>query len=500
MIGRTLGRYRILEQIGAGGMGVVFRAYDERLEREIALKVLPPGTLADEKARKRFRKEALALSKLNHPNVATVHDFDTQDGLDLLATEYIAGQSLDKLLASGPLPQKEVIRLGLQLCDGLAAAHEQGVVHRDLKPANLRLTPDGRLKILDFGLAKVSPEAGASGEATVTFADPAVVSGTLPYMAPEQLRGQPTDARTDVWAVGVVLHELLTGRRPFQGQTGYALSSAILNEPAPPLPAGVSPEVQGVIGRCLSKEPSQRYQRAGEVRVALEMLQTCAIASGFPAQPQAWWKRGVRWGAATVMALAVAVGAYLLQPRPAEVPASHWTLKPLTSFAGMEWGASWSPDGSLVAYGHTKPGPMNIFVRAVAGGDPVQLTNTPYDELGARWSPDGRHIAFASDRGRGTDIYVVPPLGGAERKIAETNIPWLSMTLTAMTALGAVPWSPDAQELVFSRLQPTGEIALWKLDLVVRRPDHRLQPQRAGQRRTLDGARRRRGSEAAAGR
>ena len=461
-VGGTLGRYRILEQIGAGGMGVVFRAYDQRLEREIALKVLPPGTLADEQTRKRFRNEALALSRLNHPNVAIVHDFDAHEGLDFLATEYIAGQSLDRVLASGPLPEKEVIRLALQLCDGLAAAHEQGVIHRDLKPANLRLTPDGRLKILDFGLAKVTAEGG--GEATVTFTDSSVVTGTLPYMAPEQLRAQPADARTDVWAVGVVLYEMVTGRRPFRGNTAFELSSAILNDPLPAVPATCTPDLQAIIQRCLAREPAQRYQRAGEVRAVLEMLQTSAVTARLSTAPARGWNRRLGWGVAALAVAATMVAAFWL-PRPAQAPPAAWSLKPLTSFAGMEWGASWSPDGNFIAYAHTKPDAMNIFVRAVAGGDPVQLTDTPYDELVARWSPDGRYIAFTSDRGQGTDVYVIPPLGGAERKIAETHVPWLEQGIVALSVLGAVPWSPNGEELILSRLSPGLAVALWKVNL-----------------------------------
>ena len=214
MIGQTLGHYRVLEQIGAGGMGLVFRAHDERLERDVALKVLPPGTLTDETARKRFRKEALTLSKLNHPNIETVFDFDTQDGMDFLVMEYIPGVTLDEKLAAAALPEKEVIRLGEQLAEGLEAAHAEGVIHRDLKPGNLRLTPVGRLKVLDFGLAKLLRPVSDIAH-TESLSQTRGAAGTLPYMAPEQLRSEPADARSDIWAAGVVLYEMATGRRPF---------------------------------------------------------------------------------------------------------------------------------------------------------------------------------------------------------------------------------------------------------------------------------------------
>src|SRR5262252_1572126 len=233
MIGQTLGRYRILRRIGAGGMGVVYLARDERLEREVAVKVLPSGTLADEAARKRFRREALTLSRLNHPNVATIFDFNTDDSTDYLVTEYIPGVGLDEKVADVALPIREVVSLGSQLAQGLAAAHAQNIVHRDLKPANLRLTTDGRLKVLDFGLAMlVQPEGDLAR--TVSLTSSQQITGTLPYMAPEQLRGEPPDFRTDIWAAGVVLYEKATGRRPFAQRNGPMLINSILNEPPEP--------------------------------------------------------------------------------------------------------------------------------------------------------------------------------------------------------------------------------------------------------------------------
>ncbi|MGH9813733.1 MAG: serine/threonine-protein kinase, partial [Candidatus Acidiferrales bacterium] len=276
MIGKTLGHYRIVEKIGAGGMGEVYRARDDRLERDVALKVLPAGTLADEASRQRFRKEALALARLNHPNIATVHDFNTQEGTDFLVMELVSGTSLSEKLAAGPLPEKEALRLGSQLAEGLAAAHEQNVVHRDLKPANLRVTPDGRLKILDFGLAKLfRPARDDAVTAEGLSHSQAGVAGTIPYMSPEQLRGEAVDLRTDIYAAGCVLYEMATGRRPFQETLSTALTDAILHKPAPPpgrLQPDLSSDLERIILKCLEKDPENRYQSAKELLVDLRRL------------------------------------------------------------------------------------------------------------------------------------------------------------------------------------------------------------------------------------
>jgi serine/threonine protein kinase len=284
IIGRTLGHYRIVEEIGAGGMGVVYRAHDERLDRDVALKVLPPGTLADDSARKRFRQEALALSRLNHPNIATVHDFDTQEEIDFLVTELVPGMTLDEKLLAGPLPEKEVVQIGLQIADGLETAHREGVIHRDLKPGNLRLTPDRRLKILDFGLAKRMDPAD---QATVTesFSAQRGPAGTLPYMAPEQLREEKLDARTDIWATGVVLYEMATARRPFEGATSMALADQTLHAPVPP-PQRWQPRLSSrlvdVILKCLEKDAENRYQSAKELQVDLRRLASPTSAASAP--------------------------------------------------------------------------------------------------------------------------------------------------------------------------------------------------------------------------
>jgi eukaryotic-like serine/threonine-protein kinase len=279
MIGDRLSHYRLVEKIGAGGMGVVYRAHDEQLERDVAIKILSSGTLADDNARKRFRKEALALAKLNHPNVAMVFEFGTEGDLDFLVTEYIPGVTLDAKISRNPLPLKEVVDLGTQLAHGLAAAHQQGIVHRDLKPGNLRLTPDGRLKILDFGLAELTPRPSDLGM-TITVTQSSDVTGTVPYMAPEQLRAEAVDFRSDIWSAGVVLYEMATGNRPFAQQNGPLLMAAILTEnPQPPSQADAKfpPHLENIILKSLDKDPRRRYQSATELSVDLERV---ASASG----------------------------------------------------------------------------------------------------------------------------------------------------------------------------------------------------------------------------
>jgi len=274
LVGLELGHYRIAEKVGAGWMGEVYRAHDEHLGRDVAIKVLPPGALSDESARKRFREEALILSKLNHPNIATIHDFDTQAGADFLVMEYVPGVTLSERLATGPLPENEVACLGGQLAEGLAAAHERGVIHRDLKPGNLRLTPDGRLKILDFGLAKLVQ--AVSGEAeTQSLSETRALAGTLPYMAPEQLKGERVDARSDLWAAGVALYEMATGRHPFEGKTSTAVTDRILHAPAPApqeLQPRLSSRLADIILKCLEKDAENRYQSAKELQVDLRRL------------------------------------------------------------------------------------------------------------------------------------------------------------------------------------------------------------------------------------
>ena len=273
MIGQTLGHYRILEKVGAGGMGVVYRARDEQLERDVALKVLPSGTLDNEASRRNFRKEALALAKLNHPNIETVYEFATQDGMDFLVMEFVPGKTLADKLLNGALPEKEVVALGMQIAAALGEAHERGIVHRDLKPRNIAITAKGQAKVLDFGLAKLlRPPGGAS---TDTITDTQAIVGTLPYMSPEQLHGEAVDARSDIFTIGAVLYEMATNCRAFGERLPSRLVDTILHEtPVTPraLNRRISTGLERIILKCLDKDPEQRYQSAKELLVDLRRL------------------------------------------------------------------------------------------------------------------------------------------------------------------------------------------------------------------------------------
>ena len=317
MIGRTLGHYRITEKIGEGGMGEVYRAHDEHLDRDVALKVLPVGALADEDARKRFRREALTLSKLNHPHIAHVYDFDTQEGTDFLVMEFVAGDTLKEKLRTGPLPEKEISRLGAQVAEALEEAHEHGIIHRDLKPGNIALTLKGHVKVLDFGIAKLlrSQEDDAEAPTVDTVTKTVGRAGTLPYMAPEQLRGEEVDARTDIYALGATLYEAATGRRPFEGSTTEALIGDIqYRTPRPPreLNSRITEDLGRITLKCLEKDPGTRYQHANEVAVDLRRLSTTTAATIPPSPRAPAWGKPAGWlvaaGLVVIAALALLVG------------------------------------------------------------------------------------------------------------------------------------------------------------------------------------------------
>jgi eukaryotic-like serine/threonine-protein kinase len=272
LVGQRLGHYLIVQQIGAGGMGVVYLADDERLDRRVAIKVLTQGTLANEVVRKRFRKEALSLSKVSHPNIAVVYDFDNQDNIDFLVMEYVPGLTLAERLARGRVSGEEALDIAIQIAAGVGEAHEAGIIHRDLKPQNVIITTKSRAKILDFGLAKLCRTN--ESETTESSAVQERASGTLPYMAPEVLCGKPSDTRSDIWSFGVLFYQLVTGTVPFQGKTGFDLTSRILHEPPSEMPDHVPAGVKSVALRCLEKQPERRYQHVREIIAALEALRS----------------------------------------------------------------------------------------------------------------------------------------------------------------------------------------------------------------------------------
>jgi TolB-like protein/tRNA A-37 threonylcarbamoyl transferase component Bud32 len=276
MIGKTLGRYRVLERIGRGGMGEVFLAEDTSLRRRVALKFLPPELERDDEARKRFLREARSAAALDHPYICHINEVAEHEGCGFIVMEYVEGEALRAKIRKGPLALEETLRVGIEVAEALEAAHGKGIVHRDIKPENIMLTGTGHAKVMDFGLAKqMGPAAGEAeiGGPTLTLLTAeGTTAGTLAYMSPEQLRGQEADARSDIWTLGVTLYETASGRRPFQGQSGFEVSSAILDKPSLPLPAEVPAELGAVISRCLEKDPAKRYQKARDLLAALEAV------------------------------------------------------------------------------------------------------------------------------------------------------------------------------------------------------------------------------------
>lgn len=406
-------------------MGVVYRAHDDRLNRDVALKILPPDSLIDENQRRKFRIEALTLSALNHPNIATVHDFDSQEGVDFLVTELITGAGLDTILERGPLSENEVLRLGAQMAEALAAAHGQNIIHRDLKPANLRLTSDGRLKVLDFGLAKlVQPVAEALTETANNAA-----AGTLPYMSPEQLRGDPLDPRTDIWGAGAVMYEMATGRQPFAAKTTSALSGEILHSSVVPprrKQPGLSPRLDDIIVKCLEKDPENRYQSAKELLVDLRRLASPTAVVGVPGRTPSHRVLAVATIAAALVVAAVILwiawqsGSHGL-PNPEYVP--------VTSFADA---ASWpaiSPDGRMLAFTRDDGnGSEQVYIKLLPNGDPVQLTRDALGKSNIAFTPDGTRIAYTTVSNWSWDTWTIPVLGGEPSRLLAnaSGLTWIS--------------------------------------------------------------------------
>ena len=439
--GTALGHYEVLSALGKGGMGEVYRAKDQKLGREVAIKVLPDAFGQDPVRVARFEREARAAAALNHPNICAIHEIGEHEGQPFIVMELITGQTLEaRLLKQGRLECDEVLELGTQLADALAVAHTAGIVHRDIKPANIFITDRGQAKILDFGLAKTN-RLDDEDALTVSYDGRQLTGhgatlGTVAYMSPEQALGKELDPRTDLFSLGVVIYEALTGKPPFMGATSAAIFDQILNRaPTSPvqLNSEVSPELESVVNKLLEKDAGLRYQHASELHADLKRMRR-DTDSGRPPRVVSLGG-GARWSAVKVSGTA-ALGALALVamvwwarsfagPAPAGTTAPALMISPLTDTDGLSLSGSWSPDGTQVAYDYTLNGSMDIAVMSLGGGERRLVAGGPNDEAMPRWSPDGSRIAFVSDDGTGMNVYWVPPTGGARRKIAETHLQYL---------------------------------------------------------------------------
>jgi serine/threonine protein kinase len=427
MVGRTISHYEILDKLGEGGMGVVYKAKDTHLDRFVAIKVLPPEKIANPERKRRFTQEAKAASALNHPNIITIHDIDEADGVYFMSMEFVAGKPLSGLIPRQSMRLAEVLKYTIQIADALGKAHGAGIIHRDLKPPNIMVTEEGVVKVLDFGLAKLMEPAGSELAQTKTLTseessstERGTILGTVPYMSPEQAEGRKVDARSDIFAFGSVLYEMTTGRRAFHGDSKLSTLSAILKEDPQPVRelVGDAPrDLEKIITRCLRKEADRRFQHMDDLKIALTELRE-ESDSGLKGQatdiPGGRVERGNRrllWLlAGLLLAAGVGVAWWRLHGPSGNMPL---TLTQLTTDAGLTYQPALSPDGKLLAYASDRGGEGNldIWVQQVPRGEPIRVTHDGVDDSDPSFSPDGSTITFRSDRAGG-GIYVVPALGG----------------------------------------------------------------------------------------
>jgi Tol biopolymer transport system component len=458
-LGSKLGSYEVLSLLGAGGMGEVYRARDTRLGRVVAIKILPAERMADENRRRRFVQEARGASALSHPNIVTIYEIESADGIDFIVMEYVPGKTLDTVIPRQGMRLSEVLRIAIPIADAVARAHAAGIVHRDLKPANVMVGSDGTVKVLDFGLAKLvaQEEAGGPEHETRTegsdagrLSRPGMVAGTVGYMSPEQAAGKKVDGRSDIFSFGAVLYEMLTGRRAFAGDSTAETLAAVLREQPKALSEvvpGVPRDLEKVILRCLQKDLGRRFQQMEDVKIQLQEIKEESDSQ--PAAAQAPARRRRRWWLAAALAgaflLAVAVR---LRWRPREIELAPPRLVPLTSMHGYERRPTFSPDGGQIAFawGGEKGDNFDIYLKMIGASEIRRLTTDPAPDFFPSWSPDGRQIAFvrcqpwclSSSDSQGT-IHLVSPVGGSDRKLSDFPVrSWLS-------------WSPDGRWLAAGR-------------------------------------------------
>jgi len=469
--GMRLGPYEITGALGAGGMGEVYRARDTRLNRDVAIKILPELFASDADRLARFEREAQAVAALSHPNILGIHDFGrgpadslTAGGIAYAVMELLDGETLRDRLSAGALPRRKAVEYGVQIAQGLAAAHDKGIAHRDLKPENLFITREDRVKILDFGLAKPLDVGSAGATLASSGTAAGTVMGTVGYMAPEQVRGAGTDHRSDIFAFGAVLYEMLAGRRAFIGDSPADTISAILNaEPADldSVSGGMPPALERIVRRCLEKKPDLRFQSARDLAFALETLTgpgsgTLAAAAGdvapAPSAPPRFMPASLPWIIAALAVIAAAAAWVTASRAPdREIPWQAFTA--ITDAAGVETAPSLSPDGSTVAYATRAQGTWDVYVQRVGGRTAVPVAADPErEESGPAFSPDGLMIAYYQADTTG-GIFVAGATGESARRV---------------TDFGFHPaWSPDGKRIVFSTEEITSpysrlsESALW---------------------------------------
>jgi eukaryotic-like serine/threonine-protein kinase len=453
MVGKVLSHYEILAQLGAGGMGVVYKARDTRLNRFVAIKVLPADKLGDAERRRRFIQEAQAASALNHPNILTIHEISSENGTDFMVMEYVQGKTLDALIPRKGMRLNEMLKLAIQMAEALSKAHAAGIVHRDLKPGNVMVTEDGLVKVLDFGLAKLTEVSDSADAATATLqaqTDEGTIVGTVSYMSPEQAEGKKVDGRSDIFSLGAVLYEIATGQRAFQGESKMSTLAAILREeprPASQLVAGIPRDLEKVINRCLRKDANRRFQHMADLKVTLEELKeesdSGALTGVVPAPrptPRIWL-----WAGAAMVVVALGVAGWFFHERTRN-PTPAPEVVPLTSYAGIEQSPSFSLDGNQVAFSWNgeKQDNFDIYVKLIGSPTPLRLTKDSADDLSPAFSPDGRSIGFIRLLKEHPTLIIVPALGGPERVVAEVTANTMNLPFTGQS----FAWHPKGTWVV----------------------------------------------------
>jgi Tol biopolymer transport system component len=451
--GATLGPYQIEALAGAGAMGEVYRARDPRLNRTVALKVLPAHVASVPGLVQRFEREARAIAGVEHPNICPLYDVGADRGVNFLVMQFVEGETLADRIGRGPIPARDAVGLARQIAAGLDAAHAQGIVHRDLKPSNIRLTPDHQVKLVDFGLAKaMSPTSGGADAATqsATPSEAGTIVGTAAYMSPEQARGQAVDRRTDIWAFGCVLFEMLAGRRPFSGQSLPDVFAAIVSSDPDlrALPAATPRRVRDLIRRCLQKDPARRLRDIGDAAIELDDAASEPAEASGPAAARVARSGSapIAWTVA-VLAVVVAAAAWIFRrPEPPREVAAPMRFSLVTNFAGVEAQPSLSPDGRQVAFVSNRTGQWDLHVSLVTGGEPVPVTSDANVESRPRWSPDGTKLLYARLNDNGTqDIWVMSALGGPTRQVvANAFSPAWSAEGRIAYSSGNLIWMADA--------------------------------------------------------